>query len=324
MKILVTGGAGFIGSHLSKALLDRGDEVVVIDNFNDFYDVRVKEMNVAMFKENPKFSLERGDITDFPFLEKVFSKHKIDKIMHLAAYAGVPHSIKEPRLYTYVNVDGTVNLLDLSIKHKVKNFVFASSSSVYGGRTKVPFKETDLTNRPISPYAATKAAGELICYTYHHIYKMPTTCLRFFTVYGPNQRPYGMAHQKFMKQIYRGIPVTLYGDGGMARDFTYIDDIVSGIMSALDKNLPFEVVNLGNSDTVTLIRLISTIESVLGKKAVIENLPVPPTEVPITYADITYAKKVLGYSPKTSIEEGVKKQVAFFLNAPDWYKDLPI
>jgi len=300
MKILVTGGAGFIGSHLTKALLKRGDKVIVVDNFDPLYSVRVKKMNVSPFK-----------------------KHQIDKIVHLAALASPPISMKEPLDYAHVNYYGTVSLLEVSVKSKVKNFVFASTCAIYGGSARVPFKESDSLDKPISQYAATKAAGELICYTYHHIYKMPITCLRFFTVYGPNKRPYGMAHQKFIKLVYANKPLPVYGDGSMARDYTYVDDTVSGILLSLDKNLPFEVINLGNSAAVTLTQLISVIEKALSKKAIINNLPIPKTEVPITYADITKAKSLLGYNPKTSLEEGVEKQVEFFLNAPDWYKNLP-
>jgi len=324
MKVLVTGGAGFIGYHLVKALLSRRDEVVVVDNFDPFYDVRVKRMNVDQFKNFPSFKVEEGDITDISFMKKVFKSNSVEKVIHLAALASPPVSMKDPLNYANVNYFGTVNLLELSSQNKVKNFVFASSSSVYGGRTKVPFKETDNITKPISQYAATKAAGELVCYTYHHIYKMPITCLRFFTVYGPNQRPYGMAHQKFIKLICRGEPLPVYGDGSMARDYTYIDDTVSGILLSLDSDLPYEIFNIGNSTTVTLSEMISMIEKVMKKKAKINNLPIPPTEVPITYADITKAKKLLGYEPKTSLEEGIKRQVGFFLKAPDWYKALPV
>jgi len=323
MKILVTGGAGFIGYHLTKALLDRGDEVLSIDNLDPFYDVRVKEMNIKAFENKPSFVFKKGDIVDKAFINKIFEKGSIDKVVHLAALASPPVSMKYPLNYAYVNYFGTVNLLEVSVQNKVNNFVFASSSSVYGGRTEIPFRELEDITKPISQYAATKAAGELVCYTYHHIYKMPITCLRFFTVYGPNQRPYGMAHQKFIKLVYANKPLPVYGDGSMARDYTYVDDTVSGILLSLDKNLPFEVINLGNSAAVTLTQLISVIEKALSKKAIINNLPIPKTEVPITYADITKAKSLLGYNPKTSLEEGVEKQVEFFLNAPDWYKNLP-
>ncbi|MFH1566345.1 MAG: GDP-mannose 4,6-dehydratase [bacterium] len=324
MKILVTGGAGFIGSHLTKALLKRKDKVIVLDNFDPLYSVRVKRENMLKFKNDKNFVLIEGDITNTKVLERVFKKHKIDKVVHLAALASPPVSMKEPLNYVNVNYYGTVSLLEVAAKNKIKNFVFASTSAIYGGSTKVPFKETDNLSSPISQYAATKGAGELICYTYHHIYNIPITCLRFFTIYGPNQRPYGMAHQKFIKLMFRGKPLPVYGDGSMARDYVYVEDVVQAILKSLDKNTPFGVFNIGSSSTVSLTEMIQAIEKAMGKKAKINNLPIPKTEVPITYADITRAKKVLGFCPKTSLEEGVKKQVEFFLNAPDWYKDLPI
>lgn len=324
MKILVTGGAGFIGSHLTKALLRRGDEVIVVDNFDPLYSVRVKKMNVSPFKKDKKFTLIKGDISDSKLLDKVFRKYKVDKIVHLAALASPPISMKEPLDYAHVNYFGTVSLLESSIKSKVRNFVFASTCAIYGGSTKVPFKESDSLDKPISQYAATKAACELICYTYHHIYNIPVTCLRFFTVYGPNQRPYGMAHQKFIKLIYRDEPLPVYGDGSMIRDYVYIDDVVQGIISALDTNTPFGVFNIGSSTKVTLTEMIKAIEKAMGKKAKINNLSIPPTEVPAAYADISKAKKQLNFDPKTKLEDGVKNQVEFFLNAPDWYKNLPV
>jgi len=231
--------------------------------------------------------------------------------------------MRDPLRYAHVNYYGTVNVLETAVQNKVKNFVFASSSSVYGGRTNVPFREIDDIGKPVSQYAATKAAGELVCYTYHSIYKMPVTCLRFFTVYGPNQRPYGMAHQKFIKLIFRGEKIPVYGDGSMKRDYTYIDDTVSGIISSLDKDLPYEVMNLGSENMISVNELIREIEKAMGKRALVENLPCPPTEVPITYADISKARRLLGYEPKTNFSEGVKKQVEFFMGAPDWYKNLP-
>lgn len=313
MKILVTGGAGFIGSHVIKALLDHGEEVISIDDFNDYYDVSLKENRILPFKDHPQFQLYRNDICDFPKLKTLFEEHTIDKICHLAARAGVRASIQAPFLYERVNIMGTMNLLELARDYKVKNFVFASTSSVYGGNTKIPFTETDQVDRPISPYAATKKAGELLCYTYHHLYELSITCLRFFTVYGPCGRP-DMALFKFAKAIEENRPIDVYNFGKMKRDFTYIEDIVNGVVSALDKELGYEIINLGNSHAEDLEYFIQCIEKELEEKAIRNYIPIQPGDVPETYADITKAKKLLHFEPKTHIEEGIKKFI-------EWYKD---
>ena len=310
MSILVTGGAGFIGSHLCRALLQKGEEVVCIDDFNDYYDPKLKEYRIRQI-QSPKFFLYRADITDFEALKKIFSKHKIESVVHLAARAGVRASIQNPLLYEKINVQGTINLLELS--KRVRNFVFASSSSVYGGNSKIPFSENDRVDNPISPYAATKKSGELICHTFHHLYKIPITCLRFFTVYGPMGRP-DMVIFKFTKAILEGKELTRFGDGSSKRDYTYIADVVSGILAALKGQHDYEIVNLGNSKPIQLNHVISLIEKETGKKAKIKEMAVQEGDVPITYADITKAKKLLGYNPKVSIEEGIKNYV-------DWYKE---
>lgn len=357
MKILVTGAAGFIGSFLCRELLSRGDDVFGCDNFHKYYPRKCKEFNVDLinlassekklqfFKKDEvsnayesllqyetgkpknvkagKFTFLEGDITNYDFLKSLFEKEVFDTVVHLAAMAGVPSSIKEPRLYTSVNVDGTVNLLNLSVENKISNFVFASSSSVYGNLKETPFSEGNVENKPVSPYAATKLAGEILCYTFHHNFNLPVTCLRFFTVYGPLQRPYGMVIQRFLNQALHNVPLTVYGDGSMARDYTYITDTVSGIISACDKKLDYEIINLGNSNPVKLTDLIKYIEESLGMKIEVKHLDKPSTEVDITYADISKAKKLLGYDPKTDIKEGIKRQVEILKIMPDWYKNLP-
>jgi len=313
MKILITGCAGFIGSHVSEALLRRGDSVVGVDNLNDYYDVRKKKSNLALLKKHVKFRFYKQDIRDYKGLRKIFEKQKPGKIIHIAARAGVRPSIEQPLLYQEVNVKGTMNLLELAKEFRAKSFVFASSSSVYGNQRKIPFSEDDDVSKPISPYAATKRAGELLCHTYHYLYNMRIACLRFFTVYGPRGRP-DMAPYLFTDWIIRGRPVNRFGDGTTKRDYTYVDDIVRGVVSALDKELGFEIINLGNNKPVMLNDFIKIIEKITGKKAVIKELPMQPGDVEITYADIAKAEKLLGYNPRMSIEEGMRK---FF----EWYKE---
>ena len=312
MKILVTGAAGFIGSHVAEALLQRGDFVVGVDDVNDYYNVKFKEDNLAILKKSKDFKFYRQDIRDYSGLRKIFEKEKPDKVIHLAARAGVRASIQDPLLYEAVNIKGTMNLLDLAKDYSVKSFVFASSSSVYGNQKKTPFSETDDVDSPISPYAATKKAGELICYTYHHLYAMKITCLRFFTVYGPRGRP-DMAPYKFIELVIQGKPLSKYGDGKTKRDYTFVDDIVKGIIAASDKELDFEIINLGNKKPVSLNDFISIVEKLTGKKALIDQQPMQPGDVDITYADIRKAQKLLGYKPETSFEAGMKKLY-------DWYK----
>jgi UDP-glucuronate 4-epimerase len=308
---LVTGGAGFIGSHVVEALLARGERVLCLDNFDPFYDPAIKRANIRAALSNPKYKLVEGDIRDQALVEALCETEGVTRMFHAAARAGVRPSIKDPLLYEDVNMRGTIVLLEVARRRPLTTFVFASSSSVYGGLPTVPFSETAALSRPISPYAATKLAGELICYTYHHLHRIPITCLRFFTVYGPRQRPEMAIHQ-FVRQIEEGQPVPMFGDGSSRRDFTYIDDIVQGVVAALDRPFPFEVFNLGESATIELRALIRLIEQCLGKTATIQALPDQPGDVPVTYADIGKARSLLGYRPTTPVVEGVQRFVEWF------------
>jgi UDP-glucuronate 4-epimerase len=311
MMILVTGGAGFIGSHVCERLLSDRQKVVCLDNFNDYYDPKQKRNNISAFMSNPDFALEEVDILDQARLEDVFKRHSPTDVIHLAARAGVRPSLKEPSLYFDVNVKGTINLLELSKGSKVRNFVFGSSSSVYGDRSRVPFIETDQTESQISPYASSKKCGELICRTYSEIYGLNITCLRFFTVYGPRGRP-DMAPFKFFDSIYNGKEIEMYGDGTSERDYTYVTDIVDGIMSALDKCFRYEIFNLGNSSPVSLKEFISIIEDVAGKEPRIIRKEAPLGDVQRTFADISKSENMLGYRPKVSIKEGMQKFAAWY------------
>ena len=309
--ILVTGGAGFIGSHLVDALLNRGESVVCFDDFNDFYDPELKRANVAAHLSSPRYRLVTGDICNAAALQEVFREYDIRKVVHLAARAGVRPSLEHPHLYTDVNIKGTLNLLELARKYAIRQFVFASSSSVYGANTTTPFGEDDRIARTVSPYAATKYAGELLCYNYNNLYQIPITCLRFFTVYGPRQRP-EMAIHKFTRLIYENSLVPFYGDGASARDYTYIDDIIQGVVASLDYPQSFEVFNLGESSTVTLKRLVKLIEDISGRKARLQHLPEQPGDVEITYADVSKARRLLGYNPVTPIELGLRRFIEWY------------
>jgi len=309
--ILVTGGAGFIGSHLVDQLLAAGEKVVVVDDFNDFYDPAIKRANVARHVGQPGYALFEDDIRDPACFERIFTRLRPAKVVHLAARAGVRPSLAEPLLYEATNIQGTLHLLEACRRYGVDKLVFGSSSSVYGENAKVPFSEADPIPGPISPYAATKAAGELFCHTYSHLHEIPTVCLRFFTVYGPRQRP-DLAIHKFARLIEAGQPIPVYGDGSAERDFTYVADIVQGILAALayDKSR-FEVINLGNSRTVSVSRMIAVIEQALGKAAVIDRQPPQPGDVARTFADTAKARDLLGYAPDTPIEVGVERFVAW-------------
>jgi len=311
MKILVTGGAGFIGSCTAKALMDRGDEVVIVDNFNDYYDPQLKRDRVANVLGGYDFKLYEADIRDKEKMEEIFKNEGIEKVVHLAAMAGVRYSLENPLLYTDVNVMGTANLLEISRLHKIKNFVYASSSSVYGVNEKVPFSETDNVDNPISPYAATKA-NELQAHVYSYTHGMNTTGLRFFTVYGPWGRP-DMAYFKFTNLISQGKPIEVYNEGKMLRDFTYIDDIVAGILTILDADLKCEVMNIGADKPEELGRYIEVLEKSLGIVAEKIMKPMQPGDVPRTMADVAKLRK-MGWEPKVKIEEGLK-------NFADWYKE---
>jgi UDP-glucuronate 4-epimerase len=312
-SILITGGAGFIGSNLVDHLLATNDwQVTVVDDFNDFYEPRIKRQNIRAHLANPRYRLAEADIRDRPALESAFAEQDFDCIVHLAARAGVRPSLSQPGLYAETNINGTLNLLELARLRSIKQFVFGSSSSVYGINAKLPFSEDDPVRHPISPYAATKAAGELLCHTYSHLYGLRCVCLRFFTVYGPRQRP-DLAIHKFASLISRGQPIPVFGDGTTRRDYTYIDDIIAGVLAAVDfKASDYEVINLGESRTVELRELISLLERELDTKAVIERLPTQPGDVPQTYADITKARRILGYDPQTQIEEGIHRFIEWF------------
>ena len=307
MKALLTGASGFIGSHLSERLLKEGMTIVGVDNFNDFYDPQIKRRNISDCLENKNFHLIEADIRDNSAMDKAISDD-IEIIIHLAACAGVRPSIENPLYYCDVNMNGTMVLLKAANKYNIKKFIFASSSSVYGNNKKVPFSEDDNVDFPISPYAATKKAGELFCHTYHHLYDISITCLRYFTVYGPRQRP-DLAIHKFAKLIEKDKPIPIYGDGTMMRDFTYIDDIIDGTVAAIEKCDGFNIFNLGESQPITVNDLVAAIENALGKKAVREYLPMQPGDVERTFADISRAEKELGYNPKTEIQTGLAKFV---------------
>ncbi len=313
-NILITGGAGFIGSHLSETLLKQGHFIVCLDNFNDYYDPKIKRRNIQEILSKKNYKLIEGDILDLSLLREIFRKYNIDVIIHLAARAGVRPSIKEPLLYQKVNVEGTTNLLEMAKDFKIKKFIFGSSSSVYGKNKKIPFSEDDPVDHPISPYAATKKAGELICYTYHHLYNLPVSCLRFFTVYGPRQRP-DMAIHKFTRLIFYGENVPMFGQGDTRRDYTYITDIIDGICKAMEHCHSYHIYNLGESKTIELRQLINLIAETLGKKPKIQVLPMQPGDVPITYADISRAKQEIGYNPQVNIEAGIQKFV-------EWFKEI--
>ena len=312
-RILITGGAGFIGSHLCDRLLNEGGwDITVVDDFNNFYDPSIKRANIEPYLAHSDFKLIEADIRDCNALSKAFESQSFECIVHLAARAGVRPSLTEPRLYVETNINGTVNLLEMARAHNVRQFVFGSSSSVYGENEKVPFSEDDPIFRPISPYAATKAAGELLCHTYSHLYAMRIVCLRFFTVYGARQRP-DLAIHKFAKLISQDKPITVFGDGTTRRDYTYIDDIIAGVRAAIDYDRTnYEIINLGESRTVELHELISLLEKSLGKKAQIERQPIQPGDVPQTFADITKARRLLNYDPQTDIESGIRKFVAWW------------
>eukprot|EP00595_Chromulina_sp_UTEXLB2642_P001604 CAMPEP_0196763230 /NCGR_PEP_ID=MMETSP1095-20130614/3668_1 /TAXON_ID=96789 ORGANISM="Chromulina nebulosa, Strain UTEXLB2642" /NCGR_SAMPLE_ID=MMETSP1095 /ASSEMBLY_ACC=CAM_ASM_000446 /LENGTH=420 /DNA_ID=CAMNT_0042115977 /DNA_START=144 /DNA_END=1406 /DNA_ORIENTATION=- len=313
--VLVTGGAGFIGSSVADKLLERGDKVIIVDEMNDYYDVRMKQANLEYLynKYGAKSCvIYRGDICDVDFISNVFEKERPTHICHLAARAGVRPSIVDPYIYVHSNVEGTTRLLDLSRQYGIANFVYASSSSVYGSSDKELLSESDVVEKPVSPYAATKKACELLAYTFHHLYALNCTGLRFFTVYGPRGRP-DMAPFKFIDRIYNGLPIQQYGDGSTSRDYTYIDDIVDGVVLSIDKPLGYEVINLGNGRPYLLKDFISLVETCVDKKAVIQVMPEQPGDVERTCADISKASNLLGYKPKVTFEEGISRMA-------EWYK----
>jgi len=315
-KVLVTGGAGFIGSHVAEVLLARGDDVVIIDEINDYYDVNIKESNLKLLKdtypEEGRVTIYRGDICDRQLLSSIFETENIKWVCHMAARAGVRPSIQDPFIYVHSNINATTHLMELSNKHGIENFVFASSSSVYGGSKSTFFSEEEVVDHPVSPYAATKKACELLGYTYHHLYQLKVTGLRFFTVYGPRGRP-DMAPFKFTDRIYRGVEMQQFGDGSSSRDYTYIDDIVDGVVRAIDRPYDYQIFNLGKGAGTSLKKFINLVQKYVGKKAIIKVLPDQPGDVPYTCADVAKAKHLLGYTSKVAFEDGIKRTV-------DWYK----
>lgn len=310
MQILVTGAAGFIGSHVVDRLLQDGHTVIGVDAFTDFYSPLYKEDNVAEHLKHPNYSLHRADITDAVAMKKVFQQ-SFDAIIHLAAQAGVRASIENPLLFQKTNVEGSYLLFELAKQNNIQTIIFASSSSVYGNRSNVPFSESDSVDHPISPYAATKKATELIAYTYHHLYNMNCIGLRFFTVYGERGRP-DMAPYLFTEAILNDKPIQRFGDGSMQRDFTYINDIVDGVVRCLDKYFGYEIINLGNSSPISVQEFIATIERITGKTANIQQQPERPGDVEKTYADITKAKELLGWAPTTTLENGMRAFISWF------------
>ena len=312
MNFLVTGGAGFIGSHVCERLLQLGHAVHAFDDLNDFYDIHIKQRNLRDIQSLAKsFEFVHGNLTDRAEVDEVFRSTRFDQVIHLAARAGVRPSLEEPALYQRVNVEGTVNVLEAARRTGVKKITVASSSSVYGVNAKVPFAESDPIFSAISPYAASKLACEALGHVYHHLYGMDIVMLRFFTVYGPRQRP-DLAIHKFAQLIDSGKKIPVFGDGSTARDYTYITDIVDGIIACTQKEFSYEIFNLGESQTVKLSRLIELLEAALGKRAVIDRQPPQPGDVPITFADVSKARAKLGYNPKVKIERGIPKFVDWF------------
>ena len=307
-RVLVTGGAGFIGSHVAEALVARGDEVTILDNFNDFYDPAIKRANLAHLTGA---KVVAGDVRDRDLVAGLFSDGRFDAVIHLAAMAGVRPSLRDPLHYEDVNVRGTLILLEELKTRPKTRFVFASSSSVYGSNEDVPFREDADIHHPVSPYAATKRAGELLCYTHHHLYGIPTSCLRFFTVYGPRQRP-EMAIHYFVRCVVEKKPIPFFGDGSTRRDYTYIDDIVDGVVRALDRCEGYEIYNLGESATTSLADLVTIIGRALGAEPIIRREPMQPGDVLVTYADVSKARERLGYRPSVPVADGIRRFVAWY------------
>jgi len=311
MKILITGGAGFIGSHLAERLVSQGHGVWILDNFDPYYDPELKRRNLAGLSQSPRYRLVEGDIRDRELVRGLFHGERFDLVYHMAARTGVRPSLVEPGLYFEVNVTGTVNLLEACRASGVKSFIFISSSSVYGNNTKIPFSESDRVDSPVSPYAGSKLAAETVCRCYHQSYGISVFAFRLFTVYGPRQRP-DMAIHRFTERALAGKPLEIYGDGSMSRDFTYVDDIVDGLVAAIDKVSGFEVINLGDSQPVTVSRLVSLLEAVIGRKVAKVYKPASAADVRTTYADIRKAGELLGYRPEVPLEEGLRRFVSWF------------
>ena len=313
MAILVTGGAGFIGSHLVERLAARGERIVVVDDFNDYYSPKLKRANAALVKSSGDVTIVEGDVRDARLLAKILGESRISRLIHLAGRAGVRPSLLDPLLYADVNIKGTLTLLEAARAHGVLNFTFASSSSVYGVSRDVPFREDARADTPASPYGASKRAAELLIYNYHCLYGLRAACLRFFTAYGPRQRP-DMAIHKFTKAIFSGQPIPFFGDGTSARDYTYIDDIIDGVVAAAYSDFGYEILNLGDSRPVTLSDMVDAVSAAVGRPPILDRQPDQPGDVPITYADISKAGRLLGFRPKVPFQEGIRRFVA-------WYKE---
>ena len=306
MKVLVTGAAGFIGAHLCEALLARGDAVIALDNFNDYYTPARKQANVAQFRAHPRCTLHDGDIRDGEAMRRLFAEHQPETVAHLAAYASVRYSIGRAELYADVNIVGSINLLEAARDHNVQNFVFASTSSVYGKTAQLPFIETEPCNRPLAPYPASKKAIEIIGYTYQNLHQLNFTALRFFSVYGPRGRP-DMMPFMVTDRIVNGEEIVLFDAGQMKRDWTYIDDIIAGVMAALDRPLGYEIINLGRGEPVLMADFVEIIEALVGRKAILSTPPAPPSEPKINFANIDKARRLLGYQPQTAVADGLAK-----------------
>lgn len=312
MKLLITGGAGFIGSHLADRRLARGDSVTVLDDFNDYYDPGLKRRNVAGHLGDSRYRLVEGDIRDRGLVFGLFEVGGFDAVVHLAARAGVRPSLKDPVLYEEVNCVASLHLLEAAVRFGKPKFVFASSSSVYGINSKLPFSEDDPIEKPVSPYATTKRSGELLAFNYHHLYGLDAFCLRFFTVYGPRQRP-EMAIARFTDAIEQGKEIPFYGDGSSRRDYTFIDDILDGVEASIERCRGFEIINLGGAHPITLSDLVARIEAATGRTAKLARLPEQPGDVPVTFADVTKARRLLGYEPRVPLDEGLRRYV-------EWYR----
>lgn len=315
---LVTGGAGFIGSHTGEAFAGRDDEVVCLDSFHDYYPREIKERNLERLRQSDRFHLVEGDVCDAAIVEDTFARYQPDVVVHLAARAGVRPSLQEPEEYLRVNIEGTLNMLRAAVQHPPRRFVFASSSSVYGCRNSLPYSEEQDITHPVSPYAASKVGAEALCFTYHHLYQLPVTCLRFFTVFGPRQRP-DLAINTFVRLMLADQPVRMFGDGSSSRDYTYVGDVVRAILAAADTELDFETINVGNSHPLTLRELIAAVGQAVGREPRIEQLPAQPGDMLHTYADISKAKRLLGWEPQVSMAEGL----AEFVRWHQEYSEVP-
>lgn len=318
-KVLVTGGAGFIGSHVAAFLLARGDDVVIVDEVNDYYDISIKQSNLALLRASyneSRLKIYRGDICNEDLMQRIFEDEHIGWVCHMAARAGVRPSIQDPYVYIHSNIKGTTHLMELAAKHNVQNFVFASSSSVYGGSQSTFFSEDEVVDNPVSPYAASKKACELLAYTYHHLYNLNVSALRFFTVYGPRGRP-DMAPFKFIDRVSRGVEIQQFGDGSSSRDYTYISDIVDGVVRAIDRPHPYEIFNLGKGSGTSLKDFIDLVEKHVGRDAKVRVLPDQPGDVPYTCADVSKAHRMLGYRSKVTFEDGIRMTVEWYKNAYD-------